>query len=129
MSILFSAEHKSTNIYYSMFLLDSSCILLVDGYLTFGKILYATQNFSSLFMYNNKELINITIDDLLPNCIQVFHKELVDDAIKYSNLNYIYKRPKDSFIRNKNGGFLGISLKYFKKLSLDRKNINFIDFL
>ena len=105
-----SKFQEKDNIYYSMFLLDSSCILLVDGYLTFGKILYATQNFSSLFMYNNKELINITIDDLLPNCIQVFHKELVDDAIKYSNLNYIYKRPKDSFIRNKNGGFFNINL-------------------
>ena len=105
-----SKFQEKDNIYYSMFLLDSSCILLVDGYLTFEKILYATQNFSSLFMYNNKELINITIDDLLPNCIQVFHKELVDDAIKYSNLNYIYKRPKDSFIRNKNGDFFNINL-------------------
>ena len=105
-----SKFQEKDNIYYSMFLIDSSSILLVDGFLAYGKILYATQNFSYLFMYNNKEILNITIDDLLPNCIQTFHKELIDDAIKYSNLNYIFKKPKDSFIKNKNGGIFNVNL-------------------
>ena len=105
-----SKFNEKDNIYHSMFLLDSSCVLLVDGYLTNGKILYATQNFSYLFMYNYKELLNITIDDLLPNGIQTFHKELIDDAIKYSNISHIFKKPRNSFIKSKNGGLININL-------------------
>ena len=98
------------NIYHSMFLFNTSSILLVDGYLTNGKILYSSSNFSLLFMYNDKELLNVTIEDLLPNAIQVFHKELVDNAIKYSNLNYSFKEPRESFLKSKIGGLYNIKL-------------------
>ena len=74
------------NVYHSMFILDTSAVLLIDGYLSNGKILYATPNSSFLFMYSEKELVNLSIDDLLPNLIQPFHKELIENAIKFSNL-------------------------------------------
>ena len=98
------------NVYHSMFLLDTSTVLLIDGYMTIGKILYSSPNFAFLFMYNGKELLNFTIDDLLPNCIQVFHKELMEDAIKYSNVNYSFKSPKDTFLKNRNEGLFNIKL-------------------
>ena len=80
---------EKNNIYHSIFLMEKSCVLLVDG-LSNGKTLYASQNFPLLFMYNQKELLNISIEDLLPNVIQTFHKELVIDAIKYSNISHLF---------------------------------------
>ena len=105
-----SKLQERNNIYHSMFLYNASSILLVDGYLSNGKILYSSSNFSLLFMYNDKELLNLTIEDLLPNAIQVFHKELVENAIKYSNLNYSFKEPKESFLKSKIGGLYNIKL-------------------
>ena len=105
-----SKYQEKNNLYHSMFLMDTSCILLVDGYLSNGKILYSSQNFSFLFLYNSKELLNLSIDDLLPNVIQTFHKELINDAIKYSNINNKFKAPKESLIKNKLGGLYNIKL-------------------
>ena len=105
-----SKYQEKNNLYHSMFLLDTSCVLLVDGYLSNGKIIYSSQNFSFLFTYNSKELINITVDDLLPNVIQTFHKELINDAIKYTNINHKFKTPKESLIKNKMGGLYNIKL-------------------
>jgi len=105
-----SKSLEQFNVYHSMFLLDSSSVLLIDGYLTMGKILYSSPNFPFLFMYNGKEILSFTIDDLLPNCIQAFHKELMEDAIKFSNINYIFKGPIDTFLKNKNGGLFNIKL-------------------
>ena len=103
------------NTYHSMFLSDISTIILVDGYLTIGKILYSSENFPFLFIYNVKELLGLNIDDLLPSNIQTFHKELIDNAIKYSNVNYLYRRQIDSLLKNKNG--LLVNIKLFVKPS------------
>ena len=103
-------DDEKYNIYHKMFLADTSSILLIDGYLSIGKILYASPNFSLVFTYNSKELLNFTIDDLLPNVIQSFHKELIDEAIKYSNMNYRFKRQINSLLKNKNGGLFNIKL-------------------
>ena len=101
---------KKESIYHNMFLNDTSSILLVDGYYSLGKILYSSQNFPFIFNYNGKELLNATIDDLIPNVIQTFHKELIDNVIKYSNINFIFKRHKLSFLKNKNGGLVRVKL-------------------
>jgi len=105
-----SKSLEQYNVYHSMFLLDTSSVLLIDGYLTMGKILYSSPNFAFLYMYNGKEVLSFTIDDLLPNCIQTFHKELMEDAIKFSNINYIFKGPIDTLLKNKNGGLFNIKL-------------------
>ena len=98
------------NVYHNIFLKDSSSIILIDGYFIVGKILYSSPNFSLLFSYNSNEILNLNIDDLLPNTIQSFHKDLIEDAIKYSNINYIFKKQKDSLLKNKNGGLFDIKL-------------------
>jgi len=98
------------NIYHTMFIQDTSSLLLVDGYLTNGKILYASPNFTTLFMYTVKELTNLNVDDLLPNIIQTFHKELIENAIKFSNIKKIFKEPKYSLLKNKIGGLVNIKL-------------------
>jgi len=103
-------SQEKYNIYHTMFVRDTSSILLVDGYLSIGKIIYASPNFSLLFMYSAKELTSLTIDDLLPNVVQTFHKELIDNAIKISNVKYIFKEPRDSLIKNKIGGLVNIKL-------------------
>ena len=103
-------SQEKYNIYHTMFVRDTSTILLVDGYLSSGKIIYASPNFSLLFMYSGKELTSLTIDDLLPNIVQTFHKELIDNAIKISNIKYIFKDPRDSLIKNKIGGLVNIKL-------------------
>ena len=102
--------NEKYNVYHSMFIANISSVLLVDGYLSNGKILYASPNFPFLFMYNGKELLSLTVDDLLPNCVQIFHKELINDAIKYSNVTSIFKEPKDSLLKNKSNGLFNIKL-------------------
>ena len=105
-----SKSQEKFNVYHTMFLNNTSSVLLIDGYLSNGKILYATQNFSGLFMYSGKELLNLTVDDLLPNCVQTFHKELINDAIKYSNVKNIFKEPNDSLLKNKMNGLFSTKL-------------------
>ena len=94
---------EKDNIYYSMFDQNLSAILLADGYTFNGKIVYHTPNFPFLFMFSEKEIINISIDDLIPDPIQTFHKFLIEDTIKNSNLDYIYKEQKDFLLKGKNG--------------------------
>ena len=101
------------NIYNRIFLIDRSSIILFDGYLTYGKILYTSPNIDILSSYNEKEILNINIDDLLPNIIQPFHKELIENAIKYSNISNIFNEQKNIVLKKKNGGL--INLKLFVK--------------
>ena len=101
---------ERNNIYHSMFIQDLSSILLVDGYQNLGKILYTTPNFPALFLFSGKEILNMTIDDLLPNVIQSFHKDLIEEAIKFSNLNYTFKIQRDMLLKGKNGGIFNIKL-------------------
>ena len=105
-----SKSIEKNNLYYKMFLTDTSSVLLVDGYFSNGKILYSSKNFQNLFLYTGKEILTLSIDDLLPNPIQMFHKELIENAIKFTNINYNFKGPKDSLLKNKNGGLFNIKL-------------------
>ena len=101
---------EKNNLYYSMFNQESSAVLLSDGYSHSGKILYATPNFPSLFMFTGKEILNTSIDDLLPDVVQNFHKFLIEDAIKYSNISYIFNDKRDVLLKGKNGGIFNINL-------------------
>ena len=101
---------EKNNTYHKMFLFDTSSILLIDGYMSVGKILYGSPNFLMNFSYNSKEILNFNVDDILPNVIQTFHKDLVDEAIKYSNINYRFKRQINSLLKNRNGGLFNIKL-------------------
>ena len=103
-------SEERNNTYHTMFILDKSSILLIDGFISNGKILYASPNFFDIFSYNGKEILNLTVDDLLPNVIQSFHKELIEDAIKYSNMNYKFRKPINSLLKSKNGGLFSIKL-------------------
>ena len=98
------------NKYYSIFNQESNAVLLADGYSYSGKIFYATPNFPSLFMFTGKEIINTSIDDLLPDVIQNFHRYLIEDAIKYSNLIYIFKEQRNVLLKGKNGLIFNINL-------------------
>ena len=101
---------EKNNLYYSMFDNDLSAVLLIDGYSYNGKIFYTTTNFASLFMFSGKEILNTTIDDLLPDVIQNFHRYLIEDALKYSNLEFIYSKQKDVLLKGKNGQLFNIYL-------------------
>ena len=68
-------KREKSFIYHKMFLNDISSILLIDGYSSNGKILYSSKNFSLLFSFNGKELLNLNIDDLIPSVIENFHKK------------------------------------------------------
>jgi hypothetical protein len=52
-----SKMEEKLNNYYNMFLNDTSSIILSDGYLSNGKILYSSENFPLLFSYNYKGII------------------------------------------------------------------------
>jgi hypothetical protein len=101
---------EKNNLYYSMFDNDLSAVLLIDGYSYNGKIFYTTTNFASLFMFSGKEILNTTIDDLLPDVIQNFHRFLIEDVLKYSNLDFIYQKQRDVLLKGKNGQLFNIYL-------------------
>ena len=101
---------ERNNVYHTMFMNDLSAILLIDGHFNNGKILYTTPNFPALFMFSGKELLNTSIDDLIPDVIQAFHKELIDDAIKYSNLNFLFKTQRDFLLKGKGGGLFSVKM-------------------
>jgi len=105
--ILKNIESQEKNkIYYRIFLNNISAVLLISN----DRIIYTTQNFSSIFGYNEKEATNLTLNNLIPNAIKGFHKELIDNAIKLSNINYIYKEQNDSMLENNNGELYSIKL-------------------
>ena len=119
---------ERNNPYYSLFNQESSSVLLADGNSFNGKIFYATPNFPLLFKFTGKEILNTSIEDLIPDIIQNFHKYLIEDAIKYSNLNYIYKKQKDSFIKGKNGEIFNIYL-YVRPVPNLSLGLNYIIYL
>ena len=111
----FSFKNKNyrfkNNTYYSMFSEDQSSFLLIDGANDANlKILYTTPNFTKLFLFSGKEMLNTSVNDILPNVIQKHHKELVDDSIKYSNLGHAFKKNKDVLVKTKNNGLININL-------------------
>ena len=104
-----SKINERNNIYNSLFSMNSS-IILVDGYSIFGKILYASQNFSGLYNFSGKEVLNMGIDDLCPGVIKDFHKEIIDNALKYSNLSVIFNKQKDFLLKGKSGNLHSVKI-------------------
>ena len=101
---------ERNNLYYSLFISDYSTIIISDGYSYNGKIIYTSPNFPSMFLFAGKEVLNYNIDDLLPDVVQNFHKYLIEDAIKFSNLNYIFKNQRNVLLKGKNGLLFNINL-------------------
>jgi len=48
-----------------MFINDFSSVFISEGYSYNGKIIYTSPNFSNMFLFQGKEVLNYTIDDLL----------------------------------------------------------------
>ena len=112
-NIAFKNKHLrfKNNTYFSMYCEEQSSFLLIDGANDANlKILYTTPNFTKLFLFSGKEMLNTSVNDLIPNAIQKHHKEFVDDAIKYSNLNHMFKKSKDVLVKTKNNGLININL-------------------
>ena len=101
---------EKNNVYYSMFNHDINSVLLIEGYSNNGRIIYATPNFHVLYQLNWKEVINSQVDELLPNLIQNFHKDLIEHALKYSNINRVFHNPRNSFLKGKNNLLYNIQL-------------------
>jgi len=120
--------HEKNSPYYSIFNQETSTVLLADGNSLNGKIFYISPNFPSLFMFTGKELLNASIDDLLPDAVLNFHKCLIEDGIKYSNLRYIFKNHKDVFLKGKNGKIFNVYL-YVKPVPNLSFGLNYIIFL
>ena len=91
------------NIHFDIFNQEKSVILLCDGYSFNGKIFYYTPNFASLFGFTGKELSNISIEDLIPDAIQGFHKYLIEENLKYTNIMTIFKNKREILLKGKNG--------------------------
>ncbi len=100
--IKMSKISEKNNTKYLIFLKDSTTVILVDGYQSNGKIIYALSNFATMFNFTPKEILNIFINDLMPSNVATFHKELIKDALKYSNLNYVYSKEKIIVLKGKN---------------------------
>lgn len=64
-------------------------------------------------MLSWKEIINTTIDDLLTEPKHNFHKFIIEDAIKFANIEFNLK--KKIFFKRKNGKLFNIIL-YIKQM-------------
>ena len=101
---------QKNNLYYSLFNKEVSSIILVDGYALRGKILYSTPNFSILFNFLPKEIINLYIYDLMPSVIADFHKEIENESVKYSNLIDIFTKKLKIVLKGKNNCIFNVSI-------------------
>ena len=101
---------EKNNFYYSMFKHDINSVLLIDGYSNNGRIIYATPNFPILYQFNWKEIVNSQIEEFIPNIIQSFHKDLIENTLKYSNVSRVFHKSIDSFLRGKNNLLYNIQL-------------------
>ena len=129
----FSYKNKQmrykNNTYYTMFSEDTSSFLLIDGALDASlKILYTTPNFGKLFLFSGKEMLNTSVNDLLPNLIQKHHKEFVDDAIKYSNFKHTFKNSIDILVKTKNNGLINVNM-YVKTVPNLSFGLNYMAYL
>ncbi len=107
--IKMSKLNEKYNVYHSIFDKDISTIVLVDGCGIIGKIIYVAPNFGTLFNFLPKELVNVMITDLQPSYISQFHKDIMIDALKYSNLHYIYSNMKNVVMKGKGNGIFNIN--------------------
>ena len=103
--------HRDKNsLYFDMFDQEKSAILLCDGYSFNGKIFYYTPNFASLFGFTGKEISNISIDDLLPDVVQNFHKYILEENLRYTNLMAMFRTKRNVLLKGKNGLLFSIYL-------------------
>ena len=87
---------EKNNKYHKLFNFENSSILLFDGFNDKGKLLYYTINFPKIYKVNNeKELLNLYLEDLVPKCISNFHNKLIEDALEYSNLKNVFGEEKN----------------------------------
>ena len=107
--IKMSKLNEKYNIYHSIFDKEKSSIVLVDGCGIIGKIIYVTPNFGTLYNFLPKELVNVMITDLQPTYVSQFHKDIMIDALKYSNLNYIYTNMINVVMKGKGNGIFNIN--------------------
>ena len=106
---------ERNNIYHSLFIKEISSIILVDGNNHY-KIVYTTANFPILFNYSQKEVLNFSIHDLIPPCIAEFHKELIEDSIRYSNLTHLFNKKSLNFLlKSKSNGVYSVNI-YIKSI-------------
>ena len=103
-----SNSNKKNNFYYKLFDNLNSAILLSEY--NDNKILYSTPNFKKniLLSYESNDL---TINSLLPNNIEKFHQQLINEALFYSNIEHIFKKQLNSImIKTKNNTLLKTNL-------------------
>ena len=137
-SVRNNKSSEKTNIYFGLFWKDQSSILLVDGYSNMGKILYVTPNIENIFDYKINDLLNSNIDYLIPKTIAEIHNELVENAIRFSRVEKIFKKPLETSIKGKKNGLFNVNIyikpvpnfkfgliyfSYLKKLSTNTFNI------
>ena len=114
--IKLSKLSEKNNIYHSLFLKDTTVVLLLDGSSYKCKILYTTSNFQMLFNFHSKEIMSLNINDLIPSCVTTFHKEIIEDALKYSNFSYLFnKKVKNAILKSRNNSLYNINI-YIKCL-------------
>ena len=106
--------NDKNKLYYTLFDENITSILLIDCKNN-NKIKYVTSNFYILFNYSKNDINYLTINDLIPKCISIFHKEMIKEALNYSNLNEIFKTLKNILLKGKNNEIYNVN-GYFKLL-------------
>lgn len=107
---------EKSNLYYSLFIKEQTAILLIDGYTVANhRVIYSTPNFSQMFNYPNKEILNISIDEFIVKPVASFHNDLIQENVKYLNLQSKFATQKDFLFKGKTGGVFSIKA-YIKSL-------------
>ena len=106
---------EKNDTYHSLFNKDITVTILIDGNSSQGKIIYTSLNFLTLYNFTPKDLFNYTINDLIPKCIESYHKALIINALKYSNLRYIFKKEKDILMKGKGNSLYNVKA-FFKTI-------------
>ena len=104
---------EKNDFYFKLFDNLNSAILLSEY--NDNKILYATPNFKKIILLSN-ESNDLTINYLIPNNIEKFHHQLVNEALFYSNIEQIFTKQRNNImIKTKNNTLLNTKI-FIKQL-------------
>ena len=104
---------EKNDFYFKIFDSLNSAILLTEY--TDNKILYTTPNFKKIILLSN-ESNDLTINYLIPNNIEKFHHQLVNQGIFYSNIEHSFLKQKSNvMVKTKNNTLLNTKI-FIKQL-------------
>ena len=108
---------QKNSFYFKLFDTLNSAIFLSDY--KDNKILYLTPNFKKIILLSN-ESNDLTLNSLIPTPVEKFHNQIVNEALFYNNIDFIFTKQKNILLKTKNN-----TLLYCKIFAKELPNLSY----